>query len=233
MVFGDFFNGSFGSQRLFEDKISISKEEFETLKAKAERFDELEPFYKKVQAKNDRLTQELLDLKEDGRKLKDLRDENEKYLKSLLQIQADFANYKKNADRENQRFKLIFKEAILRKLISHYDDLMRATEMFDFTEESEGTKQGLAIIIKNFEKLLEEEGVKRMDCVGKQFDPYKHEVLMVQESEDVPENTILEELDKGYHFNDNVLRPAKVIISKNPNLQKISENKTKIKEEDE
>ena len=220
MVFGDFFNGFSGNQRLFEDKISVSKEEFQTLKAKADRFDELEPFYKKVKAKNDRLTQEILDLKDDGRKLKDLRDENQKYLKSLLQIQADFENYKKTSDRQNQRVQLIFKESLLKKLISHYDDLMRATEMFDFTKESEGTKQGLAIIIKNFEKLLEEQGVKPMDCVGHQFDPYKHEVLMVQECEDVQENTILEELDKGYHFNDNILRPAKVIISKNPNLTK-------------
>jgi len=231
MVFGDFFNGFSGNQRLFEDKVSITKEEFETLKGKADRFDELEPFYKKVKAKNDRLTQEILDLKEDGRSLKDLRDENEKYLKSLLQIQADFANYKKNSDRQNQRVKLIFKESMLKKLISHYDDLMRATEIFDFTEESEATKQGLAIIIKNFEKLLNEEGVRPMDCVGQQFDPYKHEVLMVQECKDVPENTILEELDKGYHFNDNILRPAKVIISKNPNLPKTNEKEKEIRSE--
>ena len=102
--------------------------------------------------------------------------------------------------------------------------------MFEFPEGTEGTEKGLEIITKNFKKLLEEEGVKPMDCVGEKFDPYQHEVLMVQETDDVPENTILEELDKGYHFNDNILRPAKVIISKNTNLTKTKEQKNKNKE---
>jgi len=76
---------------------------------------------------------------------------------------------------------------------------------------------------------LEEEGVKEMECMGKQFDPYKHEVMMVRETDDLPDNLVLEILDKGYHFNDNVLRPAKVVVSRNSNLNKKNENKMKIK----
>jgi molecular chaperone GrpE len=61
---------------------------------------------------------------------------------------------------------------------------------------------------------LEEEGVKELNSKGEKFDPYKHEVLLVEVNDDLPENTIIEELDKGYFFKDKVLRPAKVKISK-------------------
>ena len=53
-----------------------------------------------------------------------------------------------------------------------------------------------------------------MDCEGKKFDPYQHEALLVEERDDVPENTIIEVIDKGYFFNNEVLKPAGVKVSK-------------------
>ena len=70
------------------------------------------------------------------------------------------------------------------------------------------------MIIRNFEKLLEEEGIKPMNCKGEKFDPYKHEALMVELNVNIPENTIIDEIDKGYYLNNNVLKPAGVKISK-------------------
>ena len=61
--------------------------------------------------------------------------------------------------------------------------------------------------------------MKPINSEGQIFDPYKHEVLNCIES-NLPENTIIEELDQGYYFNNQVLRPAKVIISKNSKLCK-------------
>ena len=82
-------------------------------------------------------------------------------------------------------------------------------------ENMDGIRNGLEIIVKNFQKLLEEEGVRAMNAEGEIFDPYKHEALMVDDGRDnLPENTILEELDKGYYINDKILKPAKVRISK-------------------
>ncbi|GAG57778.1 unnamed protein product [marine sediment metagenome] len=76
-------------------------------------------------------------------------------------------------------------------------------------------KKGFEMLLKNFEKLLREEGVEPMDCEGEKFDPFKHEALMVEECDGgLPENVILEELHKGFMYKDKVLRPTKVKISK-------------------
>ena len=80
---------------------------------------------------------------------------------------------------------------------------------------AEGIRDGFKIIVKNYEKILADEGVRSMGSEGKKFDPYKHEVLLVEEArDDLPENTIIEVLDKGYWLGEKVLRPAKVKISK-------------------
>ena len=93
-----------------------------------------------------------------------------------------------------------------------------------------GIKKGFEIIVSNFKKILSEEGVEPMNSEGEKFDPYKHEVVMVEEErEDLPENTIIEELEKGYYFNNKVLRPAKVKISKKSKLPNLEENQVKIK----
>jgi molecular chaperone GrpE len=70
------------------------------------------------------------------------------------------------------------------------------------------------MIVENFEKFLEDEGVKPMNPEGEKFDPYKHEALAVEENQEHPENTIIEELNKGYNLNNKILRPAGVKISK-------------------
>jgi molecular chaperone GrpE len=164
------------------------------------------------------LLKEIDDLKDDSRKLKQLEEENKEFLNSLLRVRADFDNYQKRTIRDNERFKDSVKESMLKKLIQHYDDLNRASNMLEVIEHGESMKKGFELLNNNFEKLLKEEGVEPMNSEGQLFDPYKHEAMMVEERDDLPENTIIEELDKGYYFNNNVLRPAKVKISKKSNL---------------
>lgn len=198
------------------NKVSISREEYDSLKAIAEKYELLATEHKKIKSKNDALLKELDDLKEDARNFKELEEEKEKFMQSLLRVRADFDNYKKMAKRENQRYRSYVRENILKKLVKHYDDLVRALNMLEIIENGESNKKGFELLIKNFEKLLKEEGVEAMNCEGEKFDPYKHEALMTEESDDLPENTIIEELDKGYYLNNNILRPAKVKISKKP-----------------
>jgi len=103
---------------------------------------------------------------------------------------------------------------MLKKLIKHYEDLLRAFNVLDLIEKGESVKKGFKMIIENFEKFLEDEGVKPMLSEGEKFDPYKHEALLVEENEKFPENTIIEELNKGYYLNNMILKPAGVKISK-------------------
>ncbi|MFX0047857.1 MAG: nucleotide exchange factor GrpE [Candidatus Hermodarchaeota archaeon] len=218
MVFGDYYDELFNTRRSLEDpyrKITISKEEYKKLTEKAEKYEMLIKKLDQLESKKTELEKQIEFLKEDGRKLKELEEKTEKYLNSLVRTQADFDNYKKANHRENERYKARIKEEMLKKLIKHYEDLLRALNVLDLVEKRESITKGFKMIVENFEKFLEAEGVKPMNPEGEKFDPYKHEALMVEENEGLPENTIIEELNKGYYLNNKILRPAGVKISKN------------------
>ena len=224
-IFGSFLNerGSASRQRT-PDSVEISKQEYQTLKANLEKYEALVEEHKKVKMWNDQLMKEMDDLKEDARKFKQLEEEREKFLRSLLQVRADFENYKKRQERENSNYKQYVLEGILAKLIGHYDDLIRALNLLKMLEGAEGITKGFELILRNFEKIMEEEGIRSMESEGQKFDPYKHEAMMVEEGrDDLPENTIIEVLDKGYFINSKVLRPAKVKISKKSKLPTLNE----------
>ena len=217
MVFEDYYDEYFNAQRSLEDpyrKVTISKEKYKKLMEIAEKYEMLLRKFDQVDAKKTELHKQHENLKEDGRQLKDLEEKIEKYLNSLIRVQADFENYKKANYRENERYRLRVKEEMLKKLIKHYEDLHRALKVLDSLKKGESVKKGFTMIVENFEKFLEDEGVKPMHSEGEKFDPYKHECLLVEENETLPENTILEEIDKGYYLNNKVLKPAGVKISK-------------------
>ena len=217
MVFEDYYDEIFNTGKSLEDpyrKVTISKEEYKKLAETAEKYEMLVKKMDEVVAKKTELERQIEYLKDDGRKLKELEEQTEKYLNSLVRTQADFDNYKKGNSRENERYRVRIKEEILRKLIKHYEDLLRAFNVLDLLEKGESVKKGFKMIVENFEKFLEDEGVKPMLSEGEKFDPYKHEALLVETNEEFPENTIIEELDKGYFLNNKVLKPAGVKISK-------------------
>lgn len=221
----DRFNNNRGFSRSLSNQILVSRSDYELLKAKAEKYEALVEEHKKIKTQNDRLLKELDDLKDDGRKFKELMEEKEKYLNSLLRVRADFENYKKRSEQENAKFKSYLLENMLKKLIEHYDDLLRALNLITLLEKMDGIKNGFEIIIKNFEKILAEEGVKPMNSEGEKFDPYKHEAILIEEGrDDLPENTIIEEITKGYYIKDKILRPAKVKISKKSKSKNLNEN---------
>ncbi len=217
MVFEDYYDEFLNTQRSLEDpyrKVTISKEEYKKLAEITEKYEMLVKKMDEVVAKKTELERQIEYLKDDGRKLKELEDKTEKYLNSLVRAQADFDNYKKANHRENERYSARVKEEMLKKLIKHYEDLLRAFNVLDLIKKGESVKKGFKMIVENFEKFLEDEGVKTMHSEGEKFDPYKHEALMVETNEKFPENTIIEELNKGYYLNNKILKPAGVKISK-------------------
>jgi len=223
--FGNMFEDLLGMERSPERskaKSTITIEELEELKAKAEKFDEMKTENETLKHEleefrkiNEQLKKDLKPVAESSKQLEELKGQAEGYLNSWKRVQADFENYKKMADREVLKVKQYATESVAKKLIRHHDDLVRAYNEAKKAENADAVAKGFEMILKNFEKLLAEEGVVPMNCTGEKFDPYKHEALMVEVRDDLPENTIVEELDKGYTFNNKVLRPAQVKISKN------------------
>jgi molecular chaperone GrpE len=220
MVFEDFYDNFFNQRKALEDprdKITISKREYYKLREIAEKYEALAKKLDRAQTEKTALHKQLEDLKEDGRQLKELEEKTEKYLNSLVRTRADFENYKKSVTRDKEHYNTMLKEKIIKKLIDHYEDLLRAQKVLEINYGDESVKNGFQMIVKNFEKLLKEEGVEPMNCKGEKFDPYKHESVIVEENNDLPDNTILEVIDKGYYLNKNVLKPARVKVSKSTN----------------
>lgn len=125
-------------------------------------------------------------------------------LTQLQYLQADFENLKKQAAKEKLEWIKCSNEDLIKELLAVLDSFDQALEV----EKNEGTKK----LYQQLFGILEKNGLKKIDAVGKQFDPYYHEVLM-QEPSKYPEGTILEELQKGYILNSKVIRHTKVKIA--------------------
>ena len=133
----------------------------------------------------------------------DLKSKLEEYTTTLKLLQADFENYVKRTEKEKQEFTKYANHKVISKLLNLYDDFERAISAI---KEDNEVKEGIKLIHKQFTKLLEDEGVKKMETVGKKFDPYKHEILDIVNGKE--DDVVIEELQKGYLIHDKVLRTA-------------------------
>ncbi len=153
---------------------------------------------------NEKVTDEkIAELEE---QLKELQD---KYLRKV----AEFENYKRRV--ENDQFNLITygAESFIVKLLPVVDDFERSLQHIDSAKDSEAIKQGVKLVYEKLMKALDDQGVKKMQSVGKPFDVDYHDALMQRKDDSVEPHTILEEIESGYIYRDKVIRHAKVIVS--------------------
>jgi len=151
---------------------------------------------------------EYLQLKEEADKAKENWDK-------LLRLQADFDNTRKRLEREKQDFIKFANEGIILELLNILDDLERTLELAQAKHQDlPAFLKGVGMILAHLYEMLKEYGVTPMQAEGKLFDPHYHEALMQVENKDVPEHTVVEELQKGYLLNERVIRTAKVKVSK-------------------
>jgi len=148
-------------------------------------------------------------------KLKEEADRAKEYWDKLLRLQADFDNTRKRLEREKQDFVKFANEGIILELLNVLDDLERTVELAQSQHQDlSNFLKGVEMILAHLYEMLKEYGVKPIEAQGKLFDPHYHEALMQVENKDLPEHTIVEELQKGYLLNDRVIRTAKVKVSK-------------------
>lgn len=148
-------------------------------------------------------------------KLKEEADKAKEYWDRLLRLQADFDNTRKRIEREKQDFAKFANEAIILELLNVLDDLERAVSLAESKHEDlQAFLKGVEMILAHLYEMLKQYGLRPIEAEGKPFDPHLHEALMQVENKDVPEHTVVEELQKGYLLNDRVIRTAKVKVSK-------------------
>ena len=152
--------------------------------------------------------------------------------KALLQrVQADFANYRKRADSEREEQQRYANGRLLLKLVAVVDDLARALEHAPAgPDTSGGWLEGVKLTNRNLHTILESEGVSPIQALGQPFDPSAHEAVLLQESADAPEGTVLAVARAGYKQHDRILRPAQVVVSRRPQTQQSSTTQDNQKE---
>ncbi len=147
-------------------------------------------------------------LLEDARKGK---EEQER----LLRVQADFENSRKRMERQTQEFAKYATEKIILELLNILDDLERTVQAAETKHaDPQAFLKGMEMILSHLYELLKEHGVIPVGAEGKLYDPHTSEALMQADS-DLPEGTVIEEMQKGYFLNDRVVRTAKVKVAKN------------------
>jgi molecular chaperone GrpE len=167
-----------------------------------------------IQEKYDELLEELALKEEELAKVKeDLEKqeaETQEYISLSQRLQADFENFKKITDKRNKDLIKFANENLIKEFLDCYEDFGRALE----TENDEDLRNGIELIYNKFTDVLKKEGIEEIPAKGEKFDLNKHEALMVQESDDVENGYIIEELMKGYMYKDKVLKYSKVIVCK-------------------
>ncbi|WP_337985759.1 nucleotide exchange factor GrpE [Dehalobacter sp. DCM] len=136
----------------------------------------------------------------------------EDYYSQLQRLMAEFDNFRKRTQKEKEETAKYASERLILALLPVLDNFERAIVSSRKNSDFEALSQGVEMIERMFLKVLEDEGLKAIPSVGKEFDPYLHEALLREDS-DQPENMILEELQRGYYLKEKVIRPSRVKVS--------------------
>jgi molecular chaperone GrpE len=140
------------------------------------------------------------------------RTRGEDYLTRLRYLQADFENYRKRVDREIRDIEEFSTSSLIRKLLPVLDDLELATASAGKDTSSKGFLEGVTMVQKNLAGVLESEGLKAIDAVGKPFNPELHEAVERVDGKSNRQDTVVGEIRKGYILKDKVLRPSMVRV---------------------
>jgi molecular chaperone GrpE len=160
--------------------------------------------------------------------LESLRKEKEEIYDRLLRKHADFENFRKRVEKEKKDFHQFALTDIMSELIHILDNFERALSHSDEASNPEYRK-GVELIYRQLKDLLEKRGLRAIAAQGQKFDPNFHEAVAREERRDLEEGTILEELQRGYLFQNRLLRPAMVKVSYAPH----EDNSSEAKSEDE
>lgn len=147
--------------------------------------------------------------------LETAREEAKLSFEKYLRTAAEFDNYKKRSAKETEDFRKYANEVLLKALLPVVDNLERAIK--SVKEEGcdiQALLVGVELTLSELVKVFHQSQVKIIDALGESFDPNFHQAMMQQVSDEHPDNTVLQELQKGYTLHSRLLRPAMVIVSK-------------------
>ena len=143
----------------------------------------------------------------------ELKKISEEYKDTMQRLQAEFENFKKRNERENEEFRKFVHGKTLEEFLPIVDSLYEGINQAG-RKKNEEMKKGFEFVLKQLLQILDRNGVRKIETEGKKFDHNLHEVLMTSKDESKGDEIVLEELQRGYMINGKVLRPAKVKVNK-------------------
>lgn len=135
------------------------------------------------------------------------------YKDLFLRKAADFENFKRRTENEISALARFANEDLVLAFLPVVDDIERALKAAKDDDSEASLRKGIELILQKITKILENNGVKPMQTVGKSFDVHFHDVLLQIHKPDVEPHTIIEEVERGYLMHDRVLRHAKVVVA--------------------
>ncbi|MFH1761529.1 MAG: nucleotide exchange factor GrpE, partial [bacterium] len=147
-------------------------------------------------------------------RIEELECENKELNQKLLYRMAEFDNYRRRTAQENIQLIQSANKELIKQILPVMDSLKRAVAEDNKKFSAEALFEGIQLINNQVMDIMDKNGIKAMEPVGKPFDPLLHDALMQAPSSDFDENIIMQEVETGYMLYDNVIRPAKVIVSK-------------------
>ena len=154
-------------------------------------------------------------------------EEKQRLYEQYVRTLADMDNLRKRTVREKEETAKFANEGILRDILPVIDNLERAVEHSEKSDDSDGLLEGVRMTLTQFNQALSRFGVVTIDAVGEPFDPAFHQAMGQLESADHPVNTVMVELQKGYQLNERLLRPAFVLVARPPVVQTAADDDNK------
>jgi molecular chaperone GrpE len=148
--------------------------------------------------------------------LADAQRERDEYLDLAKRTKADFENFRKRMTAEVQAASARGKAEVIREVVPVLDDLERAIQAAGLDPEGDsedGLSHGVLLVFRSLRENLSRNGVEAVDPKGEKFDPMQHEALSTLPAEGVESGTVVEVMQKGYRLGEQLIRPARVVVS--------------------
>ncbi|MBI5476660.1 MAG: nucleotide exchange factor GrpE [Ignavibacteriales bacterium] len=147
-------------------------------------------------------------------KIVELENNVLQYKDQALRKAAEFENYKKRIENETANIIRYANEDLIEKMLPVLDDFERFfLALKEANVENESFVKGIELIYNKLKRTLELQGVKPLNAVGQPFNPEFHDALLQMPSEEYPDHTVMQEVEKGYMLHERVIRHAKVVVS--------------------
>ena len=140
--------------------------------------------------------------------------EKDQFRAMAQRAQADLVNYKQRSSDEQRELRRVANSNQLIKTLSIVDDLNRALDLIPESAVAPGWLEGLRLVQRNIDHILESEGVTKIEAEGQPFEPREHEAVSYEETPDGQEGMVVSVIRDGYMLHDRVLRAAQVTVSK-------------------